>query len=85
MSAVVFAGDQVADFRAITLRKAIQLYLKTGIKPNRAYTAKNMAKAAGDITGLPYKTSKKSLQKAVDDIEAMYPQVFGERNHAKTA
>lgn len=81
----VFVGDQVTDFRAITLRKAIQLYLKTGMKPNRAYTAKNMAKAAGDITGLDYTSSKKSLQKAVDDIAAMYPQVFKEKSNAQTS
>lgn len=73
--ATVFTGDQVADFRAITIRRAILLWVQHGIKPNRAYTPGAMARAAADITGLSYSSSKKSLQKAADDIAAMYPGV----------
>lgn len=72
---IVAQGDQVADVRAITIRRAILLWIKTGIKPNRLYTPGNMAKAAASITGLSYTSSKKSLQKAADDIAAMYPGV----------
>ncbi len=73
--ATVFAGEQVQDFRALAIRRAILLWIKTGIKPNRLYTPGNMARAAADITGLSYTSSKKSLQKAADDIAAMYPGV----------
>ena len=73
--ATVFTGDQVPDYQAIVLRRAILLWVQTGMKANRAYTAKNMARTAGNITGLTYTSSKKSLQKAADDIAAMYPGV----------
>lgn len=63
------------DYRALSLRKAIQLWIKSGILVNSAYTPKAMARNAEDITGFPYKTSKKSLQKAVNDISALYPGV----------
>lgn len=73
--ATVFAGEQVADFRALTIRRAILLWVDHGIKPNRAYTPGAMARAAADITGLSYTSSKKSLRKAAADIGAMYPGV----------
>lgn len=66
--------DQVAAVRALTIRKAIQMWVKHGIKANRAYTPSAMARAAGDITGKTYASSKKSLNQAVDDIAAKYPE-----------
>lgn len=68
--------DQVAAVRALTIRKAIQTWVKHGLKVNRAYTPSAMAKAAGDITGKSYTSSKKSLTQAVDDIAALYPEAF---------
>lgn len=71
----VTTSQPVEAFRAITLRKAILLWVDHGIKVNRAYTPKAMARAAADITGLEYTSSKKSLRKAAEDIAAMYPGV----------
>ena len=71
-----FVGDQVPDMQAIVIRKAIQMWVNHGIKANRAYTPGNMAATASRITGLKYTSSKKSLQKAADDIKTMYPGVF---------
>ena len=45
----------VTTFQAIVLRKAIELYQKTGMKPNRAYTPTNMLRTAGRITGKTFK------------------------------
>jgi hypothetical protein len=57
-----FAGpDAVALFRAMAIRSAIGLYLKTGMKVNRAYTPTNMARAAGQITGKTYSRGKLAL------------------------
>jgi hypothetical protein len=63
------------DYQALAMRKAIKLWVDHGIKVNRAYTPAAMARTASTITGLSYTSSKKSLQKAVDDITAMYPGV----------
>jgi hypothetical protein len=73
MSALV--GEQVRDAQALIVRRAIILWVQSGIKANRAYTPKNMAATAGSITGKRYTSSKKSLQQAADDIAAKYPGI----------
>ena len=73
--ATSFAGDQVQDARAIIIRRAIILWLEHGIRPNSRYTPTRMADAASTITGKPYSCRRVSLQKAADDIKAMYPKV----------
>ena len=55
-------------FRALVIRSAIELYLRTGIKANRNYTPKNMLRAAGDITGINYKRGQ--LDQAWADLSA---------------
>lgn len=66
--------DQIAAVQALTIRKAIQMWVKHGMKVNRAYTPSAMARTAGTITGETYTSSKKSLAKAAEDIAAMYPE-----------
>ena len=68
-------AGHVHDTQAIIVRRAILLWINHGLKVNRAYTPGNMARTASNITGLPYSSSKKSLQKAVDDITTMYPGI----------
>ena len=53
-------------FRALVIRSAIDLYLKTGIKANRNYTPKNMLRAAGEITGTTFKRGQ--LKKASAEL-----------------
>lgn len=56
MSAIVFTGEtEVNRFVVVTLRSAIKLYSKTGMKPNRAYTPTNMKKMAEKLTGKTFK------------------------------
>jgi hypothetical protein len=71
---MTFAGrDAVLLFAATTMRGAIDLYLKTGMKAGRLYTPTNMREAAGRVTGKHYKRNELAL--ARDDlttwIEAM--------------
>ena len=65
------ASNEVKNFQAIVVRRAILLWVDTGMKANRAYTPGNMARTAGSITGKAYTSSKKSLRQAADDIAAM--------------
>jgi hypothetical protein len=52
---ITFTGQRgVQTFRAIALRHGLQLYAKTRIKPNRAWTPTAMLRAAGEITGRTY-------------------------------
>lgn len=45
----------VNTFVAISLKSAIKLYARTGMKANRAYTPKNMLAKASEITGKAFK------------------------------
>lgn len=51
----------------ITIKAAMKLYLKTGIKANRAYTPANMLAKATEFTGVKYKRGQ--LQIAHDDLQ----------------
>lgn len=46
---------QVAIYRAIVIASALDLYAKTGMCPNRAYTPRAMMSAAAKITGRTFK------------------------------
>ncbi|QIV65883.1 hypothetical protein Cp1R7AA1_020 [Mesorhizobium phage Cp1R7A-A1] len=48
---VIATGNGVSVFQAITIKSALKLYAKTGIKANRAYTPTNMMAMAKKITG----------------------------------
>ena len=62
-----FSGpEQVGTYVMVVLKSAISLYLKTGMKANRAYTQTNMLRKAGEITGKTYKRGQ--LQLAYDDL-----------------
>lgn len=72
----LFAGpDATKLFAATMLRSAIDLYVETGVKVNRAYTPTAMLAAASRYTGKPYKRGPRGLAAASADltqwIEAM--------------
>ncbi len=53
---IVFSGrTAVAVYQAMTLKHALKLYAKTGIKANRAYTPSAMMRLASGITGKRFK------------------------------
>ena len=68
MSATVFAGPAaVSVYVAITLKHGINLYMKTGMKPNRAWTPSAMLAKAGEITGKTFKRGQ--YQQAIDALQ----------------
>lgn len=72
----MYAGpDATKLFAAMSVRSGINLYLKTGLKPSRAYTPTNMSAFVSNITGKTYKRGKGGLAQAAADlglwIEAM--------------
>lgn len=62
----VVTGESVNVFAALAVKSALSLYIKTGMKANRAYTPKNMREFVTRLTGKTYKASE--LQKAHDDL-----------------
>ena len=48
-------ASPVRAFQARTIARALRLYAKTGLKPNRAYTPSAMLATASNITGLTFK------------------------------
>lgn len=78
MSAQVFSGrEEVNTFALIVLKRAIKLYIQTGMKANRAYTPKNMLAKAGELLGKTYKRGQ--LQQAHDDLQAKFDEILKER------
>ena len=56
MSATVYEGKlEVQKFRALAIASALDLYARTGMKANRAYTPSNMMRVAKEITGKTFK------------------------------
>lgn len=50
-----FTGEEVGVFAMITLKSALSLYAKTGMKVNRAYTPTAMMRTASRMTGRKFK------------------------------
>lgn len=65
--------EEINMFVLITLKSAIKLYIKTGMKANRAYTPTNMLRKAGEILGKTYKRGELPL--ALADLQAKYDEV----------
>ena len=67
----VYTGEaEVLRFVGVTLKHAINFYLKTGMKVNRMYTPKNMLEAASRHTGKAYKRGQ--LKQASADLSELY-------------
>lgn len=50
-----FTGSAVNVYGAIVVAKGLEVYAKTGMKVNRAYTPANMMKMATQVTGKKFK------------------------------
>jgi len=69
-----FAGKaEVNTYVMITLKSAIGIYIKTGMKVNRAYTPTNMLAKAGELLGKTYKRGQ--LKQAHDDLVAKLEEI----------
>lgn len=81
MTASVFTGPTVNAYVALTVARALDLYAKTGMKVNRAYTPKNMMATATKLTGQKFKARDYAgASKALRD----YAQAIGEGISATT-
>lgn len=58
-------------YRAVVVQKAIGLYLKSGMKVNRAYTPQAMRDVVSEYTGKTYARSRKGLEEAYKDLSAL--------------
>jgi hypothetical protein len=67
----LLTGDAVGGFRCAVVKSAISLYLKTGMQANRAYTPANMRAVATEYTKVVYPRSRKGLERALADLEAL--------------
>jgi hypothetical protein len=56
----------VTTYQALVIRKALELYVKTGIRVNRAYTPTAMLNTASKITGKQFKRGE--YQKAISEL-----------------
>jgi hypothetical protein len=66
---LTFAGPAAVNlYRAVALKTGLAMYMRCGIKPNRAWTPKVMLATAGQITGKTYKA--RAYAEAVADLEA---------------
>jgi hypothetical protein len=63
------------DFRVFVIRQALDIYVKTGMQVNSAYTLKNMLNVAEEITGKKYAKSKKAALVAIDDLTAIWAEI----------
>ena len=62
-------NPSVTRFQAAVLRSALKLYIKTGMKANRAYTVTNMIAMVNKLTGQSIPTTRKYLEQALTTIE----------------
>jgi hypothetical protein len=62
-------------YQFLVIRKAIQLYLETGMKVNRLYTPTNMMATATKFTDVPYRRGQ--LKLALDHMNQMYNEQIG--------
>ena len=69
-----FVGKEaVAGFRHIVIAGAIRLYLRTGMKANRAYTPTAMSNYVTSLTGKKY--GRQGLKQAYADLCAFDPSL----------
>lgn len=67
-SATYTGPDAVRLFQATVIKNALDLYDRTGMLANRAYTPANMLLTASRITGKAYKRGRKGRAAAIADL-----------------
>lgn len=56
MTTIIFSGhDQVTCYQTIALKHGLKFFVKTGIRPNSAWTPTAMMKLAAHLTGRTFK------------------------------
>jgi hypothetical protein len=65
---VIDSPEMINVFQVMVTASAMKLYLKTGIRVNRAYTPTNMKAIATSFTGKGYARSRKGMEEALTDL-----------------
>ena len=78
MATVVLDGDKALFLRLVTVIMAMKTHLKFGgkMRLTRTATPANLRKIATEFTGKPYARSKKGMETALADLEALKAQAF---------
>lgn len=71
----VFSGVKAVNiFRAQVMASALRLYARTKMQVNRAYSPKNMMKAASQILGKEF--PPRAYQQAADELRAWVAEEY---------
>ena len=71
---VLNTPEQIEGFRIRVIQSAIKLYLDHNIRANRFATPQNLRNLVTQVTGIAYARSRKGLEKAQQDLLALYPK-----------
>jgi hypothetical protein len=64
----VMTGQGVRVYQALALKHGMELYRKTGLKPNSAWTEHNMLRTATAITRHAYGHGPMAVNDAINDL-----------------
>jgi hypothetical protein len=60
--------DPIRRFQAAAVQLGLKAFIQHGLQMNTAYTPKNMARTASNFTGVEYRTNRKGLIQAHNDL-----------------
>lgn len=72
---LITGKENIELFRLVTIKSAMGLYLRSGMRVNASYTPTNMNLVVSKITGKSYGSSKKGVQLAFNDLVAHIEQL----------
>jgi len=80
-----FSGSAVNVYGALVMAKALELYAKTGMRVNRAYTPSAMMRTAQNVTGKKFKArdyvgAAKALREFADQFDVNAPDMKAKIN-----
>lgn len=68
MTTAIVGTENVNMAQLLIVRHGISLYLRTGMKPSRNWSPKNMRDFVSRKTGKQYSSSRKGLEAALADV-----------------
>jgi len=71
MTVVLDTPDQIENYRRAALAQAIRLFLNTGMMVTRGMNGSRLRDLVSGITGKSYPRSRKGLEVALADLEAL--------------
>lgn len=68
---ITVTGEHIEVYRVLSLKSAIDLYLKAGVIVHRGVNPQRLREMATEYTGKSYKRSRRGLEAAGADLQAM--------------